>query len=140
MATEIANEISIAAGHNNAAGFVVVSNLTTSGIAFVAPKTLPRSNRGERKVATSGISRFSGKRYHRWQSSILWIPQYPYLVTTYEGAVTIRTLFDSLTYANYNAYLYCGELNDYAGKEVNESLYGLAVPDFIWYFEDVVAI
>lgn len=138
MTQVVTFDAKIAAGHGNASGLTLITALTVSSIPFQEVQTVPRYSRGLARVTSTGLVRRAGYTSLEWKSSILWLPQFGYLVTTYEGAVTIRTRLGNNTYANYNAYLDCGDLSEYEPDIVEP--YGNCVRDFIWKFTRVEAI
>lgn len=129
----------IAAGRNNAAGLTLITNLVDAdSTPFQGIQTVPFAQRGFPRVLSTGITRRAGHTSTQWKSSVLWLPQWEYLVATYEGAVTIKTRLYGNTYANYNAYLNCGELASFQAAIVEP--YGNAILDFVWTFTRVEAL
>lgn len=139
------SEAKIAAAYNNAAGLTLVTALVTSPvIPFQEPKTVPYTWRGVRRVsAGTGQIRRAGFKRLEWRFDILWVVQYMHLVSTFEatnsGQVTIRTTFNNITWANYNAVIDCGDLGDY-GQVLAETQYGLAIPQYVLRFSRVEGI
>jgi len=137
---EITFEAKIAVGNNNAGGLTLITSLTASSIPFIQVAELSTNaySRGTVKTATSGVDYYAWYKSKTWGSSLLWLPQYEYLISTYEGLVTIRTRLSGNTYANYNAVLSCGNLDEY--ELVHESKYGMAIVNFQWKFTRIEAI
>jgi len=125
----------IAANNDNAAGLTLVTLLTADSIPFQEVQTVPFARRGAPRIATTGVVRRAGYQSAQWKSSVLWLPQWEYLVENYEGEVTIKTRLFGNTYTDYNAILDCGDLADYEPAIVEP--YGNAVLDFIWKFTRV---
>lgn len=140
---EWTSEAKIAAAYNNAGALALVTSLTTSPvIPFQEPQTVDRNWRGVRRVGTLGHSKFGGFKRCEWLFSMLWNVQRLHLISTYEsmnnGEVTIRTTFDGVSWANYNAIIQVDELGNY--KHVAETQYGLAIPDFVLKFARLEAL
>lgn len=140
MAATIPYEGKIAVGNDNAAGLTLITSLTASSIPFVQTMELNTRSyvRGEPRTSTSGLNRHAGYPSKEWLSSVLWLAQWEYLVTTYEGAVTFRTRLTGASYANYNAVLRVGDWGE--NGVIMESKYGSAMIDFKWMFTRVRAI
>ena len=132
MASCVVFDAKIATGLNNVAGLQLLTDLSVSSIPFIEVRTMANVNRGLPRTMTSGIVKRSGYANTRWISGLLWLVQFEHLLTTYEGEVTIRTTFNGITYANYNAVLDCGNLSDYT--LIYDAKYGQAVQDFVWNF------
>lgn len=138
-------ETKIAAGNNNAAGLALVTALVTSpAIPFVEPRVVAHTWSGAKRVsAGTGQIRRAGFKRLEWHFDFLWIVQFKHLYDTYQslnsGQVTIRTVFNNVTWANYNAVLDIGDIGDY-GETMFEGKYGMGIPRFIAYFSRVEAI
>jgi hypothetical protein len=103
----------LAAGHNNAGGLIPITSITDGTNALVEPLVLPHYLRGVPRVRCDGRRSFAGQASTAFLFSMLTVPQWHYLRTTYEGLVTVRlTLNQGLTFANYNAVLQLPEIND----------------------------
>lgn len=131
-------ETSIAAGNNNAGSLALVTSLTASSIPFLEPLSIGRVKNGELRVKANAAPNYSGYRTIEWVSGLLWLPQFAYLRANYEGPVTIKSPFEGVTWANYNAILTLGNIADY--DVVNETEYGWAIKDFVWRFTKVQAL
>jgi len=131
-------EASIAAGANNVAGLALVTSLTASSIPFLEVRTPGRYARGDKRYKANGTVGFAGFNVKQWTSSILWLPQWELLVSTYQGPVTIRTWLSGVSYANYSALLDFDELDQF--EPINNIEYGWAVADFVWRFTNLVLI
>lgn len=104
----------IAAGWNNAAGLADVNTLgPVGGEKLNMPRAFPLVNAGTRRYRGDLTSTISGTVVQRWDFTAAYYDQYIYVKETfcgtgrtYSGKVTIRTrLYDTDTYANYNAVL-----------------------------------
>jgi len=138
--TPITFDAKIAAGYDNVAGLTLITSLSADSIPFVECLELPDSSyvRGQTRVSTTGRVRHAGFPSKLWVSSILYLPQWEYLVSTYEGEVTIRTRLTGNTYANYNAVL---DVQDWGvGGMAILSANGNAMKDFNWLFTRIRAI
>lgn len=139
------SEAKIAAANNNAAGLALVTALVTSpAIPFAEPRVVPYTWSGTKRVsAGTGRIRRAGFKRLEWHFDILWVVQFKHLYDTYaslnDGQVTIRTVFNNVTWANYNAVLDIGDIGDY-GEIIPEGKYGMAIPNFVAYFSRVEAI
>lgn len=133
-------EAKIASGYDNVAGLTLITSLSASSIPFMECNELVdvAYTRGQAKVSTTGRVRYAGYPSKTWVSSLLWLPQWDYLRSTYEGEVTIRTRLNGNTYANYNAILTLDEWGQ--GGTVAEAKYGNAMNNFRWLFTRVRAI
>lgn len=131
-------ETSIAAGHDNAAGLALVTSLSASSIPFLDLQSIGRVTRGNLRVMANGAPDYDGFKSIEWVVGLLWLPQFAYLRANYEGPVTIRSPFEGVTWANYNAILTIGNISDY--EAVNEVQYGWAIKDFVYRFTKVQAI
>lgn len=142
---EWVSDAKIAAANNNAVGLVLVTALTTSPvIPFGEPKTIAHNWRGAKRVsAGTGQIRRAGFKRCEWHFPMLWVTQYTFLIATYEsansGQVTIRTTFNGIAWANYNAVIDCGDLGDY-GETIAETQYGFYVPNYILRFSRLEAV
>lgn len=129
---------SIAAGHNNAGGLALITALSASSIPFVGVVSIGDNAKGELRVKANSAPSYSGFKSIKWQSSLLWLPQFAYLRSTFEGPVTIKSPFEGVTWANYNAYLTIGNMDEY--ETFNDTQYGWALVNFVWRFSKVQAI
>lgn len=128
----------IAQGNDNAAGLTLVTSLSASSISFLEPLTIFKPSRGQVRIKADGTSGYAGYRSLQWKSGLLWLAQFEYLRANYEGPVTIKSTFEGVTWANYNAVLTLGNIEEY--ELVNETQYGWAIVDFIWRFTRVEAL
>lgn len=135
---ELTVESKIAAGNNNTAGLALITSLSASSIPFLEPLSINKSTYGELRVKANGAPNYSGYKSITWVSGLLWLPQFAYLRANYEGLVTIRSPFEGVTWANYNAILTLGSIDQY--ELVNEAQYGWAIKDFKWVFSKVQTI
>lgn len=135
---ELTTETKIAAGYGNTGGLALITSLSASGIPFLEPRTIGLSSRGERRVKANGVGDYSGFKTIRWRSGLLWLAQYEYLITNYEGPVTLRSTFTGVTWSNFNGVLTLPSLNEV--EVINETQYGWAIKEFDWVFTRVSSI
>lgn len=131
-------EAKIAVGANNVAGLALVTSLTAGSIPFEEVQTPARYSRGEKRMKANGRADYTGFSAKQWTSSLLWLPQWELLASTYQRDVTIRTWLGGVTYANYSALLDFDELDEFEPIPTVE--YGWAIPNFTWRFTDLVLI
>lgn len=131
-------EAKIAAGHDNVGGLALITSLSASSIPFIEVSTPARYFRGQKRVKANGTTGFAGFNGKHWTSSLLWLPQWELLASTYQGPVTIRTWLGGVTYANYNALLDFDEQDTF--EPANTARYGWALVDFVWKFTDLTLI
>jgi hypothetical protein len=131
-------EAKIAAGHDNVGSLALITALSASSIPFIEVRTRASYFRGQKRFKANGTTGFAGFNGKRWTSSLLWLPQWELLASTYQGAVTIHTWLGGVTYANYNALLDFDEED--AFEAVNTVEYGWALVDFVWKFTDLTLI
>lgn len=110
-------EFQIAAGYNNAVGLVNIESITpsTDWRAFTVPDGFASYSPGERKTRPDGIDYTRGYPTVTWNFAGITRKQYIYLRDTYcndglSGKVTIRTLKEDNTYANFNAVMHVPQL------------------------------
>jgi hypothetical protein len=132
-------ETSIAVNHNNAAGLALVTSLSASSIPFLEVRTLAHATNGLIRYKANRTADYTGDKSTFWTSSMLWVAQFAYLRANYEGLVTIRTPFEGVVWANYNATLVLGNLSDYDEPELDTE-YGPFIRDFKWQFTGMVAL
>jgi hypothetical protein len=100
---------SIAAGHNNAAGLVVVGLIVPSShIAFFEPVARPSWNPGITRIRLDAMNYQAGYDSQEWLFQFMTFAHYAYFRTTYcgggySGKVTIRTRYQTASYFNANA-------------------------------------
>lgn len=103
--TYLTTNYQIAAGHDNAAGLALITSLSDSdGNAFAEPTALPNVGRGSLLTLIGGKSGYQGFGTMRLSSPMLY-SQYLYLVNNFEGFVTVKIPYMSLTWSNFNAVL-----------------------------------
>ena len=101
----------IAAGHNNAAGLTKLGKITPSGdIPFTEPTAKLNYSPGTARLRLDAGIYAAGFKSQEWTLGFVTLKQYDYLKTTYcaggySGLVTVRTRWNSGSYANYNATL-----------------------------------
>ena len=103
MAT-IVTDYKFAVGHDNVAGYVVVSAITDGTDTLDEPKAVNTSSRGVRRF-TLEQPKFSGTKTMAYVFSRMTIGLHKHMIDTYEGLVTARLPFDGVTFANYNCTL-----------------------------------
>ena len=106
-------EFALAVGHNNAAGLQNIENLFISNGQLI--RYQPRADvvpRGVERVTLDLNSHYVGLREVQWRFSVLPFSLLSLLVTTFIGSwdtdsanVTIRTIGQQHTFANYNAVM-----------------------------------
>jgi hypothetical protein len=123
MAT-ITPDNQIAANHNNAAGLQRWDAVTdANGVKFLMPKNWPYRSRGQRRFRLNGTTGFLGLDATRLLFGAMTLSQYAYILSTYEGLVTVRIPFTSTSYTNYNAVLTMPDENDLEFVYFNGSMY-----------------
>lgn len=135
---ELTDLTSIAAGHDNAGGLALITSLSASSIPFIETLSVPKPTYGNLRTKANAAPGYDGFKSIQWTSGLLWLPQFALLRSTYEGLVTIKSPFEGVTWANYNAILTIGNISEY--EVVNETRYGFAIVNFVWRFTKVQAI
>jgi hypothetical protein len=107
MATQ---EYSLAPGHNNTAGYVVVENTTVSGVKFVHVQGVGTYDDGEEVTFVDGSKDDQGEAMYTWLFTKMTLAQYDWLYNTPNAGrrsnrVTSRTRFKTLTYQDVNAIM-----------------------------------
>ena len=101
-------EYAIAAGWNNAAGFVKIGLIVaTSNIAFAEPAAQQGYTPGQVIPRLDLLTTTVGISSQLWTLGMTW-EQYRYFQTTYcaggfGGKMTVKTRWQNTAYANYNA-------------------------------------
>lgn len=103
----------IAAGYNNAAGFVNIEAITPTGDRnFAPPQAYAGFSPGVLRVRADGLRYVAGFQTIIWQFSVLTAAQWRYLMDTYStggnsysGKVTISSRGVDDAYASYNAII-----------------------------------
>ena len=126
MAT-IVTDYKLAVGHDNVAGYVVVSAITDGTDTLDEPKAVNTSSRGVRRF-TLEQPKFSGTKTMALVFSRMTIGLHEHMQDTYEGLVTARLPFDGVTFANYNCTLIIPDK-----AELKDSYYIDAVLDTVGF-------
>jgi hypothetical protein len=111
----ITTDYQLAAGHNNVAGYTVISEITDGTTTLDEPLVRPTISRGVRRF-TLAQPKFSGTAFAALVFTRMSGEMLEYMKDNYEGLVTVRLPLDGSTFANYNATLIIPDPADLEGS------------------------
>lgn len=127
---------SIGTGHNLALeDLTLITAIVGSDQDFLPVRTPAKYRRGEKKTRANGAPDRAGHKSKQFTSGLMTLSQYEYIVSTYEGPVTIYSWLTTTTGVRYNAYLDMGDQADY--DPVNTIKWGWCLQDVIWTLSKV---
>lgn len=111
----ITTDYKLAVGHDNTAGYVVISAITDGTDTLDEPLCVNTSRRGIRRF-TLEQPKFSGTKTAALIFTRMTIGLLKHMQDTYEGLVTARIPFAGVTFADYNATLIIPDKGDLEGS------------------------
>lgn len=128
---EYLEETAIAAGYNvPLVDLDLITSLSADGVNFLPVQTIGKYVRGEKKFKASGAKAYSGFKAKTLASGLMTMAQFDYLVTTYEGPITLYSWLTGTTPVRFNAMLDMGDIDDY--EPVNTIEHGWMLKDVLW--------
>jgi len=136
----ITTDYKLAVGHNNAAGYTVISAITDGTDTLDEPRGVMTPSRGVRRF-TLEQPKFSGTKTAALIFTRMTVGLHKYMIDTYEGLVTVRIPFDGVTFANYNATLIIPDKAELEGSYyIDAALDAVGFQDVRCELFDIVAI
>lgn len=121
----------IGAGYNVALlDLDLITSLSVSSVPFLRVLSVGGYRRGNKRTKANGVPDRDGFKSTRLVSGFMTLAQFDYLLTTYEGAVTMYTWLGTTAPVRYNAVLDMGDVADY--EAVNTTELGWGLQNVVW--------
>jgi hypothetical protein len=126
----------IGAGHNvPLIDLDLITSIVGTDQNFLPTREPGKYTRGEKRVMANGVPRRTGFASKQYTSGLMTLAQYEYLVTNFEGLITVYGWLTTTTPVRFNAILDLGEQADY--EEQNTVKWGWCLVDVNWQFTKI---